>query len=126
MMGDVQRRIVKECRDLALVVLIVPMDFRGHRIFQREFDGIFRPVGRDDGACISGPAALEEMGDDIGIENGAHGLERQKLGIARPGAHPDQLSRGLAHIPGLASALSAAAVMALPPRRPSTMAKGTP
>src|ERR1700745_4207849 len=54
----------------------------------------------------------------------ANRLERHQLGIARPDADRDELAG--AHMPARASALTAAAVMALPPSLPRTTKNGTP
>ena len=81
----------------------------------------------DDGARIAVVAALGEMREHVGLGQRAHGLHGQQFRVARTGADADQAAfASVAHRPGLASALRAAAVMALPPRRPRTMAKGTP
>ena len=72
-------------------------------------------------------AALGDMRDDIRLAQRAYGLQRELFRIAGTGADADQASLRLrVHRPALANELSAAAVMALPPRRPRTMAKGTP
>src|SRR5262245_32696119 len=65
------------------------------------------------------------MHDNIGLFEHAHRLERDQLGIARSDADADEFSGG-AHISALASALIAAAAIALPPIRPSTVRNGTP
>ena len=81
----------------------------------------------DDGARIAVVAALGEMREHVGLAQRAHGLQRQQFGIAGAGADADEAALGLSvHRPALASALRQAAVMALPPSRPRTMAKGTP
>ena len=64
-------------------------------------------------------AGLGEERDHVGAVERAHGLERYQLRIAGPDADADETAR--AHRPGLASALTAAAVMALPPMRPRTI-----
>src|ERR1700730_8066010 len=67
---------------------------------------------------------LGEMRDHVGLAECAHRLERHQFRIPRADTDADELPR--VHIPALASALTAAAVMALPPMRPRTMMKGTP
>src|SRR5690606_23220044 len=109
--------------DFRLIGIFPPVEFGRHGIAQRQFDGALGPMWRHDRPRISVPSALEKVSNHIGIENGPHRLERQQFRVAGSRADPDQAS---SHIPGLANALSAAAVMALPPNRPSTMAKGTP
>src|SRR5262245_23727629 len=64
------------------------------------------------------------MRDHVGFLQRAHRLERQQLGI--PGSDADTDEPTTSHMPALASALTAAAVMALPPIRPRTIKKGTP
>ena len=78
---------------------------------------------RDDAARIAGVAGLGEMRDDVGFGERSRSLQGQQLRIARPDANADQTP---AHSPALASALTAAAVMALPPMRPRTIRYGTP
>src|SRR2546430_12145839 len=65
------------------------------------------------------------MRDHVGLFQHPHRLKRDQLGITRSNADADEFSRR-AHIPALASALTAAAVIALPPIRPSTVRNGTP
>src|SRR4051812_41755807 len=65
------------------------------------------------------------MRDHRGLPERADRLQRQQLGISGTDADPDELGRS-AHRPALASALTAAAVMALPPMRPRTIRNGTP
>ena len=77
----------------------------------------------DDGARIAVVAALGEMRNHVGLGQRAHGLERQQLGIAGTGADANKPAfYNRVHRPGLANALRAAAVMALPPSLPRTMA----
>ena len=73
----------------------------------------------DDGARVAGIPGLGEMRDHVrGAERG-DGLQREKVRVARADADADEPPG--AHRPSLASALIAAAVMALPPMRPRTM-----
>src|SRR5262249_58416370 len=78
-----------------------------------------------DGAGVHGVAGLGKMHHHVGLFQDAHCLERDQLGIARSNADADEFS-GRAHMPSLASALTAAAAIALPPNRPSTVRNGTP
>src|SRR5262249_17375955 len=82
-------------------------------------------VACGDTPSVSGVAGLGEMHDDVGLFQHAHRLERDQLGIARSNADADELSTP-AHIPALASALTAAAAIALPPIRPRTVRNGIP
>src|SRR5580704_6773548 len=65
-----------------------------------------------------------EIRDHAGFAERAHRFQRHQFRIARADADADQLAR--AHRPALASALTAAAHMALPPMRPRTTMNGTP
>ena len=78
----------------------------------------------DDAARVAVAAALGEIGDDVGLFERAHGLQRQEFRVAGTRADADQPACFCVHIqrPGLARALTAAAVMALPPMRPRTIA----
>ena len=94
-----------------------------HRIEQRQLLDAGTQMLRDDPARVAGVARLGEMRDDVRLGECARGLQGQQLRIARADADADQTP---AHKPALASALTAAAVMALPPMRPRTMRYGTP
>ncbi len=69
-------------------------------------------------ARIARVARLGEMGDDFGRLQRGDGVQREQAGIAGADADADEPA---AHSPSLASALTAAAVIALPPIRPRTM-----
>src|SRR5262249_46543666 len=99
-------------------------NFRGHRIGEGEFGDAGPEMGCRAGARVAAVAGLAEIGDHVGAFERAHRLERDQLGIARSHAHRDGAAG--AHSPGLASALTAAAAMALPPSRPRTVRNGTP
>src|SRR5215472_12505462 len=77
---------------------------------------------------MAGISSFGKKGDHIGFLQRARGFERHQFRIAGSDADADQLSgfchacRG--HMPGLANALIAAAVMALPPTRPRTIKNG--
>src|SRR5580693_7249881 len=67
------------------------------------------------------------MSDDIRFRERPNGLQCNEFRIAGPDADADELARpARAHSPALASALTAAAVMALPPMRPRTIKNGAP
>src|SRR5262245_7718696 len=95
----------------------------GHREDQRQLADTRFEIACSDGPRISAVRRLGEMCHDIGLFQHAHGLKRDELRIARSDADADELS---VHNPALARALTAAAVTALPPMRPSTVRKGTP
>jgi len=72
----------------------------------------------DDLARVAHVAGLGEVRDDVGLGKRAQRLQGEQLRIARADADTDQARA--AHSPALASALTAAAAMALPPMRPRT------
>src|SRR5690606_9604932 len=120
-------RLFVEGQDLSLVIVVVLADFGGDRIMQRQFGDAGLHMSGDNGAGVAIGLPLGEMGHHVGLRQRANGLEGQKLRVARAGADADQAPclRHRAHSPGLASALTAAAVMAEPPNRPRTTAHGT-
>ena len=101
----------------------MPVDLGRHRIEQRQLDHSGAQVARHRRPRVAAMPGLGEMRHDVGLGQRPHRLQRQELRVARPGADPDQPP---AHSPGLASALTAAAAIALPPIRPATIAQGTP
>src|SRR5690606_19193366 len=111
------------CGNLRTVIFAVAMALGGDRIVEPFFDLIGAYVIGHDGACIALIAALGEIGHDIGAADGLYRLQGQQFRITRAGANSIE---NTGHRPGLAKALRQAEVMALPPRRPRTMAKGTP
>src|SRR4029453_7157666 len=123
MRGEVARSaVVKGANDLAVASFVL-WQLRRYREDQRQFADTRFEIACSDGPCVSAVRRLGEMCHHIGLFEHAHRLERDELGIARSDADADELSF---HIPALARALTAAAVMALPPMRPSTVRKGTP
>src|SRR5216684_3237858 len=123
--GNRARAAVVEFLDLAAIGGGVLRNLGGHREKQRQLDDVGLEMACDDRARIARITGLGEMRDHVGLLEGAHGFERQQLGIARTDADPNQPG-GAAHGPALASALTAAAAMALPPMRPRTIRNGTP
>src|SRR5262249_13381976 len=98
-------------------------DLGGHGIVKRQLlDTGFQMRGND---CprVAAVSGLGEISHHVGGAERAHSFQGQELGISRADADTDELA---GHKPGLASALTAAAVMALPPMRPRTMRNGTP
>src|SRR5205814_4897789 len=78
----------------------------------------------DDGAAMAALPLLAEIGEHRRGLQQPRGLERHQFRIA--GADPDAVQAACgAHSISLASALTAAAVMALPPLRPCTTSQGT-
>src|SRR5258707_13040607 len=115
--------VVVKCCDLVAIGRSTWRDFRRHGIKQRQFDRV-RPdmIGRD-GARATDIAGFGEMRHHVGLPQRSRRLESEELRIARSYADANQ-PRGLAHIPALPSALTPAAVMALPPMRPRTIKNG--
>ena len=89
----------------------------GHGVEQRQFLDARFEMFRGDGAGVACIAGLGEMRDDFGRFERCDGVEGQQSRIAGTDADAYEAA---AHIPSLASALTAAAVMALPPMRPRT------
>src|SRR5215470_6440164 len=79
-------------------------------------------IGRD-GAGAADPAGFGEMRHHIGVPERPRRLESQEFRITGSYSDTDQPC-GLVHMPALARALTAAAVMALPPIRPRTIRNG--
>src|SRR5205823_1248209 len=65
-----------------------------------------------------------EIGDDRARPEDARRLQGEQLRVAGP--YSDAVTAAGAHSSSLASAFTAAAAMALPPRRPWTVSHGTP
>ena len=78
----------------------------------------------DDAARVAAPSRLGEEGDNRGLGDDACRLDREQFRIARPDA--DAVQAAGAHSASLASALTAAAAIALPPLRPRTTIEGSP
>src|SRR5262245_2661616 len=116
---------VVERADGIAIGCFVPRQLGRHRKRKRQFADAGLEIACGDGPRVAGVAGLGEMYDHVGLFQHAHRLERNQLGIARSNADADEFS-GRAHMPALASALTAAAVIALPPIRPSTVRNGTP
>src|SRR5258706_867599 len=123
MRGDRGGAVVVKRRDLIAIGRSPVLDFRRHGIEQRQFDRI-RPdmIGRD-GARPTDIAGFGEMRHHVGLPQRPRRLKSEEFRIARSYSDANQ-PRGLAHIPALARALTAAAVMALPPMRPRTIKNG--
>src|SRR5262249_36788891 len=123
--GDGGGAGVVEFTDPAAVTRIAGRNLRRHRIAQRQLGDAGLEMAGGDRAGMTGIAVLGEVHDPIRFFECAHRLQRDQLGIARADADADELG-GSVHSPALASALTAAAVMALPPMRPRTIRNGTP
>src|SRR6185437_13870376 len=115
-----------KCANGVDVGVIAKIDFRRHRIFERGFDRPSFQMRPGDRMRVARPPFLAKVRDDGRRAEDARGLERHKLGIA--GADTDAVKRAgfrRAHSASLASALAAAAAIALPPLRPLIIANGT-
>src|SRR5437899_10917991 len=112
MRRDRGRAVVEECRDLVAIGRSTLRYFRRHGMEQRQFDRIRRAMIGRDGARATDIAGLGEMRHDIGVPQRSHCFESQEFRITGSYSDTDQPC-GLAHIPALARALTAAAVMAL-------------
>src|SRR3546814_5539929 len=80
-------------------------------------------VAGGDGPRVALVPRLGEMGDDVGLFQSRDGVQRHEPGIARADADADETG-SVSHKPSLASALTAAAVIALPPIRPRATDRG--
>src|SRR5690606_36893692 len=111
------RRLGVEVVHGALVAARVVGGPGGHRVDQALLDVVGAQVpGRDragDGPAVPGTV----VGDDVGLGDDLDGPHGHQGRVAGPQPDPVQLA---AHSSSLAIALSAAAAMALPPRRPRT------
>ena len=107
------------------IVRIVERNFRRHGIVRAAVPRWRRQPAVDDLARVAAPSRLGEIGDDRRGLHHAHGLDRQQFGIAGPDADADRGGPSLIRV-SLASALTAAAAIALPPLRPRTTIAGKP
>src|SRR6267154_1933115 len=115
--------VVKDPQHIA-IGRIFQRDLGGDRIFQRLLDHAGRQHAIDHGAGVAGASGFPEMGDHAGRGDQPRRLEAHQLRIA--GAEADAVDgRGRTHSVPPATALSAAAAIALPPRRPRTITLGT-
>src|SRR5258707_8260407 len=116
--------VVKRANDVAISSFVTRQLGR-HWKAQRQFPDSRLKVAGGDGPRVSGLRGFGKMRHDVGLFQHADGLQRDELGVARSNADTDELP-GDSHIPALASALTAAAAIALPPIRPSAVRNGTP
>src|SRR5215467_999325 len=116
--------VIKRANDVAIRSFVTRQLGR-HRKDQRQFPhSRFKVAGSDDPG-ISGLHSFGEMRHDIGLLQHADRLQRDELGVAWSNPNADELP-GDRHFLTLASALTAAAAIALPPIRPSTVRNGMP
>src|SRR5262245_15051599 len=130
MTGDCLRALVVEVVQRAAISRCALGNLRRYRIAQLELGNVRRQIFFDNGARAAAIAILGEMRDDVSLFQCSHSFNGEQFGIAGTDADADQLARCLLdrvdHVSLLARALTAAAVMALPPRRPRTIRNGTP
>src|SRR5579864_1675079 len=124
MRRDRGRAIVVERLDFVAIGWSASRDFCRNGVKQRQFDRILPDMIGRNGAGAADIAGFGEMHHHIGLPQCSHCLESDEFRVAGPYSDTDQ-PRGIAHRPAFASALTAAAVMALPPMRPRTIRNGT-
>ena len=101
------------------------MRFRRHRIIERQLDMRRLQPAVDDRARIAAPTCFGEIGDDRRRGYDLGRLDGEQIRIARTDPDAIEAAKG-AHSMSLASALTAAAAMALPPLRPRMTMAGRP
>src|SRR6185437_13511368 len=122
---DFARSLVVKCAQHVAIAGAAFRDFGGDRKDERQLGDAAAQMRRSDTARVARFAALGKERHHLGVAQGARGLQGHKLRIARADADTDQPAEAV-HIPALASALTAAAVIALPPMRPRTVTNGMP
>src|SRR5262245_51694047 len=116
--------VVKRANDVAIRSLVTRQLSR-HWKDQRQFPHSRLKIAGGDGPGISGLRSFGKMRHNIGLLQHADRLQRDELGVTWSNPNTDKLP-GDSHISALASALTAAAAIALPPIRPSTVRNGMP
>ena len=99
------------------------MDFGRNRIFHRVFGDAFGQHALDDGAGLALTACLAEV-RDVARACEISRCERTLIRSGSPGPSPAQMTLPIVYSFQLASAFTAATVMAEPPRRPFTIIDG--
>ena len=92
----------------------------GHRVDQVLLDLARPQIRLGDAASDAAPVPRAVIGHDVGLRDQPGRLDRHQLGVARAQPDAEQCARGARHSVLLAIALTAAAAIALPPRRPVT------
>src|SRR5262249_29374020 len=127
MRRDGRRGLVVKAAQRIAVAVAAFRQLGRNGIKQRQLGDLRAQVLRRGGARMACASRFGEMRDHVGFGERANGLECDELRIAGPDTDANELARiAGAHSPALASALTAAAVMALPPMRPRTIKNGTP
>ena len=99
---------------------------RGEGIIEADELGVRIELAVDDAPRVADAPLLGEIGDDRRRFENARRLERHELGVTGADADAVKCAARAHHSASLASALTAATAMALPPLRPLTMRNGVP
>src|SRR3984957_5474592 len=125
MRRDRDRGFFVETSQRLAIGRIVEMRLVGHRVVKRQLDMRgFEPTV-DDRARIAAPSGLGEEGDNGRGRDDLGRFDGEQIGIAGADADAIETAKG-AHSMSLASALTAAAAIALPPLRPRMTMAGKP
>src|SRR5262249_28658094 len=123
--GELARSLVVERANDVAIRGFVTRQLGRHWKDQRQFPHSGLKVAGGDGAGVSGLRSFGKMRHHIGLLQHANRFQRDELGVAWSNSNADKLP-GYSHNSALASAWTAAAAIALPPIRPSTVRNGTP
>src|SRR5712671_2641976 len=121
-LDEAMRPVVIEARQNSRVFRAVEWKFRCDRIFHRILAYIQRQKPIDDAPRLAWPAFLAEVGDMPRGADLAGGPHTHQIRIAGPKSTADDAPHDYSL--RLASAFTAATVIADPPRRPSTVSAG--
>src|SRR5579863_3529348 len=121
-LDETLRPVVIEAREKPAVFRAVEGKLRCDRIFHWIFVHILRQYPIDDAPRLTRPAFLAEIGDMPRGTNFAVGPHTDQIGIAGPEPTTDDAPHDYSL--RIASAFTAATVIADPPRRPSTVRAG--
>ena len=126
MRGQLFRHLVVELKEGGFVAAGMVGLFRRDGIDHGEFNLPMHELGGDDETGVALAVLCCRVGDDVRLAEDAQRFERHELRVA--GAESDAEEAAclhvLTHSISLARALTAAAAMALPPRRPCTVMYG--
>ncbi|KGC52753.1 hypothetical protein DO65_4952 [Burkholderia pseudomallei] len=126
MRGDERGRRIVEIGDHGFVAKRRRQRLGRHRVDERQVRLRIGQMPLDDAERVAFLALRDEVRHHgRGLQH-AQRLERQQFGVARPDAEPEEAAGLARHSASEASALTAAAAIALPPRRPAIATNGTP
>src|SRR5690554_2101953 len=111
-----------EAGETGCILRIIEGEFDGDRILHCDLDRTRAQHALEDGSCPSRPPRLAKVGDMACLPHQPIRPNCHELRVAD--AETDTVDRARAHSARLAMALTAATVMALPPRRPLTITQG--